>query len=503
MSDYVYKTEPYDHQRERFEAYRDRPYHAHLWDPRTGKTKVTLDTAAWMYEQGQIDAVHVIAPNGVHDNWCINEIPTHLPDRTRYSAFAYQTHKANTKAHQQALDRLLKHDGLAILSESYDGMVTDRGAHYALDFLTKRRVLQVVDEGHRIKSFDAKRTAYVVDSGKHSVRRRLLTGTLVGNDPFDVYCPLLFLDQGFWARNGFGGITSFKNHFAEWVSREKFTGRYGKGGQPIMQRFRIVADDENGEKKYRNLGQLNALLSSISDRVRAEDVLDMPPDVFEKRYYNISGEQRRIYEELRDEYITFVGAGEMVSAELAIVRLMRMQQVLCGYVPTDDGGDEPLYTIPGPNPRMECLMDTLEDIPRQGIIWARFRPDIDAICARLDKAGERYSRYDGKVPKGAARTQAVSDFQAGKTRWFVGMASMAGEGLPLFAADTVIYYSSTYKRIERIQSQDRPKVKGKKERIGIIDIVCPGTEDEKVIMALRSKQSVSDMVMGDRRKDWI
>jgi hypothetical protein len=46
----------------------------------TGKTKVIIDNAAYLYAQDKITALVVVAPNGVHRNWLRKEIPAHMPD---------------------------------------------------------------------------------------------------------------------------------------------------------------------------------------------------------------------------------------------------------------------------------------------------------------------------------------------------------------------------------------------------------------------------------------
>ncbi len=83
MTDYVYATEPFDHQRELFEATRDLEHYAIWWEQGTGKSKPAIDTACWLYQQGKIDGVLVVAPTGVHRNWMTDEIPRHLSPELR------------------------------------------------------------------------------------------------------------------------------------------------------------------------------------------------------------------------------------------------------------------------------------------------------------------------------------------------------------------------------------------------------------------------------------
>ena len=56
MQDRKYKffTEPYDHQREAFDASAEEQNFALILDMGTGKTKVTLDTVGALFERGAI-----------------------------------------------------------------------------------------------------------------------------------------------------------------------------------------------------------------------------------------------------------------------------------------------------------------------------------------------------------------------------------------------------------------------------------------------------------------
>lgn len=497
---YEYRTTPFDHQRRAFERQRDERTWALLWEPRTGKSKVVIDTAAYNAELHRINAVFTVAPGGAADNWHHREIPTHCPERVDPRTFLWETRKASTKMHQRMFERVLTHEGLAFLNMSFEGLTTDRGANAAKEFLTKRQCLYDVDEAHRIKTWGTNRTSYVLASSKYAVMKRILTGTPIANCPFDIYTQFLFLDPNFWRARGFSTLTAFKAHHAIWEPREKYTGRYDAAGNPIKQRFNVVAEDKDGNKQYLHLDDLGKMLEEISDRILFADVSDMPPDVYERRYFEMTPEQWRIYRELRDEFITFLDSGEMVTADMAIVRLLRLQQVTCGYLPS--GLEEDIQLLGEKNPRLECLMDYLEDVPHQAVIWARFQKDIDLICARLERDGEACVRYDGKVGKEERRT-AVDSFQAGKVKWFVANPAAAGESLPLYAANTLVYYSNSFKSLERIQSKDRARHVDKKERVGIIDLTCAGTVDDRIADVLAQNQVIADFVTRDRLRKLI
>ncbi len=65
---YQFKTKPFKHQREVFEASKDLETFAIFWEQGTGKSKLTVDVCAYNYEKGRIDAMVIIAPNNVHTN---------------------------------------------------------------------------------------------------------------------------------------------------------------------------------------------------------------------------------------------------------------------------------------------------------------------------------------------------------------------------------------------------------------------------------------------------
>ena len=67
--------------------------------------------------------------------------------------------------------------------------------------------------------------------------------------------------------------------------------------------------------------------------------------------------------------------GDVIDAQEAITRLLRLQQIVCGWFPAE----EKARPIDDKNPRLEALKDLLGNIDAKVIIWARFRADIAQI----------------------------------------------------------------------------------------------------------------------------
>jgi len=181
--------------------------------------------------------------------------------------------------------------------------------------------------------------------------------------------------------------------------------------------------------------------------------------------------------------------GQVIDAPEAITRLLRLQQITCGWFP----GDEPI-PIDEENPRIKLLKDILSDIEGKVIIWARFRADLRAIEEALGSLGVA---YHGGVSNDA-RTHAVEAFQKDpKIRYFIGQPQSGGLGLTLTAATYAIYYSNSFDLETRLQSEDRCHRIGTKSNVTYIDIEAVKTVDGKIIKALRNKKNLADIITRD------
>lgn len=492
-SDYVPETSPLSHQKRIFEETASRAVFALLWEQGTGKTKPTIDTCAFQFEAGEIDALVVVAPNGVHRNWKSDELPKHLPKRLHGKALCefWESNKSNNVGFKSKMKRLLMHRGLAILLFSYDNVVTKNAKNFLWKFLRQRKCMYVLDESQNIKAPGAKRTKSIVASGRYAPIKRILTGTPVGGGgPFDIYSQMKFLDEDFWKPHGFSDFNVFKRHFGVWFTAEDCKRLHGY--DPGYDKL----------EEYVHLDELQRIVAAASDRVLKEDVLDLPPKVFSKHYYELNSEQARVYEELVQNYEAEFKDGARVEGALAITRMLRLHQVCCGYAQTDD--DEPSRLLGDHNPLLECVAEQAKQSTSQGIIWARFTKDIDQLMEAL---GKHAVRYDGQVDDDQSERNKLA-FQAGDVQWFIGNPQKGGTGLTLIQARSMMFHSNSFKLIERLQAEDRAHRYGQKFSVDYLDFVglLPGgkpTISGKIISALRKHYDIAAQITGDEFKEWI
>jgi SNF2 family DNA or RNA helicase len=86
---------------------------------------------------------------------------------------------------------------------------------------------------------------------------------------------------------------------------------------------------------------------------------------------------------------------------------------------------------------------------------------------------------------------------------FVSNPQAGATGLTLTQAQTVIYYSNSFKLVDRLQSEDRAHRIGQEHPVNYIDLVAGGTVDEKIVRSLRDKWDVAAQITGDELKDWL
>jgi len=484
---YEFKTKPFAHQQEIFDKHKDRASFALFWEQGTGKTKPVIDNVAYLYEADEVNGLLIVAPNGVHRNWITDEIPAHMPDRLRSDVrtHIWQSKRASTNWHAKAVKDIINHKGLAVLAIGYEGFMTKAGKKAVWAFLKKRRCLFALDEAHNIKTPGAKRTMSIIAAGKHAPFRRLMTGTPIAQGPFDIYSQARWVKPSFWADRGLFKFHHFKRRYGVWRTAEEVMREdgYDPGFDQLLE--------------YKNIDDLHDLLRWVGSRKTKDEVLDLPPKLYSKRYITLTTEQQRIYDDLVNTFEAELESGSIVEAPLAIVRLLRLQQVICGYVAAE--ADEPIEMIPGKNPRLDELLEITEGLGHKAIIWGRFRKDIDLIMEAL---GDKAVRYDGKVDE-LDRAQAKEDFQKGDAQFFVANPAAGATGLTLTAARTVIYYSNSFKMVDRLQSEDRAHRIGQEHPVSYIDLVAPDTIDEHIVRALRSKFDIATQITGDRVKEWI
>ena len=478
---YVYKTTPYDHQRKALEDSWDADFYALLMEMGTGKSKVVIDNIACLYENNKLNAVLIIAPKGVYDNWILGEIPTHLPDRIARHVCRWTP--SSSKKFAEELEHIILHktNDLKIFVMNVEAFSSARGTKAAHEFLLKNpENMVVVDESTTIKNRKAARTKNIMELRNVSKYRRILTGSPVTKSPMDLFSQCFFLSP---RALGFNSYYAFQNRYAQVQSRTM-------GNRSFQE---IVG--------YRRLDELNEKLLEFSNRTLKEDCLDLPAKVYVRRQIDLTDEQLTVYTQMKKLALAQLENGTLATTESVLTQIMRLQQICCGFFQPDEGEIQPI-----PNNRLSGLMSAADELSGKAIIWASYTYDIQRIAEALrDRFGpESVATYYGKTPQ-KERQEIVNKFQDANSalRFFVGQPKTGGFGITLHQASTVIYFSNSYDLEIRLQSEDRAHRIGQKKSVTYVDLVSPNTIDEKVLGALRKKIGLAGQVLGEDVANWL
>lgn len=481
MQDYLYKTQPYKHQEECFLRSRDEKSFAFLMEQGTGKTKVAIDTMAYLYQKGEIECAIIIAPKGVHTNWGKREIPTHMPLHVKCDVATWGG--KSTKKEKASIDFLKeKSFSLKVFCINIDAVNFTRGYNCIKDFLAIYNTLLIIDESSRIKNHKSKRTKAVLELGKAAVYKRILTGTPVTQGPMDVYSQYNFLNPKIL---NFSSYFAFKAHYGDWEKVEMTSG-------PVRQVFERLI-------RYKNIDELVKSIGDHSYRVLKKDCLDLPPKVYKRLTVELSPDQGKYYKQLKEELLITLQDVD-VSAIHKLTLLTKLHQILGGTIKTEEG-----EIIRFPSAKLNMLSEIIEDYPGKMIIWAKYHGEIDMIAEMIEKnyGAETLVQYHGRISNDD-RDKAIDSFQDKRgARFFLANARSGGIGLTLTAAETVVYFTNSFDYEERAQSEDRAHRSGLKHTVTYLDIEAENTIDGKIIRALKKKKSYSNMVTGDDPMDWI
>lgn len=366
------------------------------------------------------------------------------------------------------IERGLNDDPLArlLVIVNYDAA---RSGDMATALQAVRWSMIVCDESHMIKSPSSKISLFAARLAKRAHRRICMTGTPMPNSPLDIYGQYRFLDKRIY-----GG--SFVR------MRAAYAVMGGYGGHEILC--------------FRNLPDLRRRYRRLAMPIPKGMEISLPPITHEQRDVELGPKAKRIYDQLRREFVADVQGG-VVTASNALVRLVRMQQITSGYVPveSDDPEIEP-QLVSVDNAKYNAMIETLEAIgDAPVVVFVRFWHDLDRVrdaCAKLNRT---YGELSGRRDDVHGYWRHDTDHDT------IGVQVKAGGlGVDLTRARYAIFYSLNFTPGEFDQCVARLHRHGQGEHVCIYHLIASHTVDARIYDALRRKTDVIQAVLQDARE---
>jgi len=478
-----YVTPPWDHQVKIVDMSEHMPDRALLWEMGTGKTKGCIDILRKKYtSEGRLMKTLILAPLIALNNWK-KEFKMHSHIDQKKIIILNQSGGKRCKVFKDHTfdEKTMGFDTPGIFLTNYEAMQMDELVEMILAWEPD---ILVCDEVHRCKNHKSKRAKKVIRIADVCRHKYILTGTLVTRHAMDIYNQYRILD---------GGKTFGKNFYAfqrTWFEDEN-AGWSGRPG--YFPKFVPRAE---------TYSEFNTKIYTKAMRVVKEECLDLPPLVKKTVEVELSPEQKRLYKDMRDEYLTFIEdkltkEPRAVVAQLAITKALRLQQIVSGFVRDENKKDH----VIDKNPRIETLSDLLEQLceGNKVIVWAIFKQNYKQIRAVCEKLGIEYAQLHGDIPSKKRKDEEERFKQDPNCKVMIANQRAAGIAINLVEASYAIYYSRDFSLENDLQSEARNHRGGSEihDKVTRIDLVSPGTIDGLIIESLNQKQQISDRIL-----DW-
>lgn len=487
MAKYRFRTKPYQHQWRAIKRMVRSDFGlALLMDPRTGKTKTTVDYFGIMHLKHGLKKVLIVCPTRVMGVW-LEEIHTHCP----FLVDVVMWDRAGRKRHPRLPEMnprfdiqvvIVNYEAFAIPGKRLpSGKRSKASGRFKFrseihKWLNGEDALCVLDESHKIKNPSGKAANMLVSMRPMFRWRVILTGTPVtkAKRAHDLYMQWKFLNPERFRE--WPTADEFKNHFGRWVEADGF--KKWVGG--------------------RHMEQLHSLVHKDSFAVHREDCFDLPPRENLVEHVTIRGETARVYDEMARTMVARLRDGEITEASIALVQTLRLCQITGGTTNTAPP-DVKTYRI-GVE-KLNALKPHLEDAQERAeklVVAARFKADLNAIAALCEDLGLPCWQLRGGV-KRTESDRYIAEFRKHDDAGVFLMQPQAGSlGIDLSTAAKMIWFSLTPSFVDFSQSCDRIALS--RNSTTFVFLLAKDTVDEVLYDALQTDGDVAKAITSSPEK---
>lgn len=375
--------------------------------------------------------------------------------------------------------------------------------------------LLVCDESHKIAGAGGKRSMKISKVAAR-VRGRggrvlLATGTLMPHSALSLYGQFRALDPTVLGSSW----TAFKARYAKWrVMREDTRCATCHGPVRVTQptddfalcpacghckvdktpiyhltpRGDRIPDGVLPEREDELMARVAPHIVRVSQaELDAQTGLHEPPP--QLRTTRLEADTRKAYDTLEKDLIVRVDQG-VITAQNAMINVLRLQQVTSGYGVDADTGAE--IQLASPPEKARLLADELADYPVDEpiVVFARFHHDFDQIRIVCEAQGRRYGEISGRSAEGLDGKYMSGDFDVVAVQPQAG-----GAGINLTRARIGIFYSMDWSLANFDQCKRRILRQGQTRHVTFLVLAVEDTIDISVFYALKRRRDINLAVL--------
>ena len=430
------------------------PVSALFLDMGLGKTVITLTAIRdLMLDELLVTKTLVIAPLRVaRDTWPAETRKwDHLNDLD-ISVIVGDLRVRESAVSKSALIYIINRENIKWLVEYYER----NGIRWDFDCV-------VIDELSSFKNYHSQRFKWLRKMRPFVKRWIGLTGTPSSNGLMDLWAEIGILDGG--QRLG-RFIGRYRDAYFKPSSMNPNTG--------VVYSY---APREGAEQ------QIYDRISDITISMKALDYLEMPECVYVNHEVQMSDQEKKLYDQLKNDLIIPLEDGDIDAANAAALS-NKLLQLSNGAVYDENGIVRVVHKR-----KLEMLEDMIEAANGQPVLIAYwFKHDHHRIMEHLTACG--YS------PRDIRESEDIKDWNTGKMAVALIHPASAGHGLNIQEGGHIlIWFGLTWSLELYQQTNARLWRQGQRDTVTIHHIVCENTVDEDVLNALSSKNVTQEKLI--------
>jgi SNF2 family DNA or RNA helicase len=284
---------PYEHQKYGLARIMYSPRCAIFWDPGMGKTKLICDRILYERSKNPQSKTLILALRVNLSTW-VTEMNTHSKGKEQILSLQ------GTSTKREKLVKLATETNVAAIVCTYETARVSTELLSTYDY-----TMIVADECHKMQSYKSKLTKAALELSKKAAYRYILSGTPTKGKPTDIWASLRFLGEFI--------VPTYWQFDKEYVRRAHYNDKIVIG--------------------YKNLDQLNEIISHIADTRKSEDCLDLPDRTFQVIYCEPSAQQKRVYNSIVKDISGQISIGsEIIPIPNLLTKLSKLAQACSGFV---------------------------------------------------------------------------------------------------------------------------------------------------------------------------
>jgi len=463
------------------------PKRALFCSPRTGKTLATVESLAKAIAEtpGGILRVLVVAPLTYVSDWA-DYLERFGPVERLYKKTSLEAHAFVAKYNKDKARKMSGVESIVISYEKLANITRERRAEDGTlksvsksgcidQLLNWRPDAVIIDEAHRISGVSAKQARACRRLAWSASWVRTLTGTPIPNHVGSLWGHMVCVDPDNWDAASYG---RFKTNYLQ---------------EDVFIHGKILG--------WKNEAIKNTFEENIKSNacvVHREDVFGPDSWTTNNRKVSMPDKAWGVYRALAKAWVAELESGTKAEANHMLTRMMRLQQIACGFVSDEKGEKHVLH-----NAKAEAIADDLSEIVAQGekvVIFYKYVKEGEMIRDEIQKRFRHlhFEHIDGAI--GADRRKEIArsfNMHAGASCILAHIKTLS-EGVSLASASHVFYASQTFSFVMEEQSRDRVYKVGAEGRAAARTVTyyrVAGTIEDYVAKIVNSKQPMHAAIM--------